>query len=224
MKNLLLLLLIFIHLVQLNLLKAQDRAGIYNIYFNIDRKLTHPTQIMVDGNVVQNTNLNATRLSDLDIDSIKKMIERTVSSELRAQTECIYRKTRKGREIKTNDFSTTVRGLPVSSKRKAIKLHEKEYYVSVSINFNALQRTSVGAALVGIKQYKPVVSIRIMAYNEQRKAVYRKRVFVNDFDKLQSFQSNINGVVIQNFQVLTTQQIREMLVKSLQELVERGKQ
>jgi hypothetical protein len=203
--------------------QVQDRAGIYNIYFSIDRKLTHPTQITIDGNIVQNGTLNATRLSDSDIDSIKRMIERTVSTELRSQTECIYRKSRNGREITTNDFGSTVRRLPVSSKRKAIKLHEKEYYVSVSIVFNALQRTSIGAAIVGVKQYKPVITISIIAFNESRKPVYRKRVFVNDFDKLQGFQSTINGVQIRNFQVLTTQQIKEMLDKSLQELIERGK-
>ena len=204
--------------------QAQDRAGIFNIYFGINRKLTHPTQVSINGNVVQNGNLNATRLSDSDIDSIKKMIERTVSTELRAQTECIYRKNKKGNNVVTSDFSSTVRGLPTSSKRNAIKLHEKEYYVIVSITFNAVQRTSLGAALVGMRQYKPTVSIRLIAYNEQRKAVYRKRIFVNDFEKLQGFASNINGVEIQNFQVLTTQQIKEMLAKSLQELVERGKQ
>ncbi len=205
-------------------IQAQDRAGIFSVYFGIDRKLTHPTQVSVNGNVVQNGNLIATRLSDSEIDSIKKMIERTVSSELRAQTECIYRKNKKGKNVVTNDFGTSVRGLPICSKRNAIKLHEKEYYVSVSIMFNAVQRTSLGAALVGMRQYRPTVSIRLIAYNEQRKAVYRKRIFVNDFEKLQGFASNINGVEIQNFQVLTTQQIKEMLAKSLQELVERGKQ
>jgi hypothetical protein len=148
--------------------QAQDRAGIFNIYFGINRKLTHPTQVSVNGDVVQNGNLNATRLSDSDIDSIKKMIERTVSTELRAQTECIYRKNKKGNNVVTSDFSSTVRGLPTSSKRNAIKLHEKEYYVIVSITFNAVQRTSLGAALVGMRQYRPTVSIRLIAYNEKQ--------------------------------------------------------
>jgi hypothetical protein len=200
---------------------AQNRAGIYKVNFYIDRKLTHPIQI--NNNIGQNGNLNATRLSDVDIDSIKKMIERTVATELRAQTEFIYRKNRKGKDIVTHDFGTTVRGLPTSCKKTAIKLFEKEYYVTVYINFGAVQRTSIGAALLGIKQYKPIVSIRINAYDEQRKRVYKKRVFVNDFEKLQGFETNINGVEIQNFQVLTTHQIREMLAKSLRELSERGK-
>jgi hypothetical protein len=82
----------------------------------------------------------------------------------------------------------------------------------------------LGAALVGMRQYRPIVTIVIIAYNEQRKAVYRKRVFVNDFEKLQGFETNTNGVIVRNFQVLTTQQIRDMLAKSLQELSERGKQ
>ncbi|MFM7662756.1 MAG: hypothetical protein ACKO6A_08830 [Bacteroidota bacterium] len=204
--------------------RAQDRAGIYKIYISIDRKLTHPIQISANGNIIQNGSLNATRLSDLDIELIKKMIENTVSSELRAQTECIYRKNRNGNEIKTNDFGSTVRGLPVSSKKTAVRLHEKEYYVSISIFFNALQRTSFGASLVGMKQYRPTVTIRITAYNDQRKPVYRKRIYVNDFEKLQSFEYNTNGVQTQIFQVLTTEQIRQMIEKSLNQLIERGKQ
>ena len=224
MNKFILLLFFLVHFLVVIPFQAQDRAGIYRVYFNIDRKLTHPTQVSVNGNIVQNGALNATRLSDSDIDSIKKIIERTVSTELRAQTEFIYRKNRNGKDIKTNDFGSTVRGLPVSSKRTAVRLYEKEYYVRVSIIYNAVQRTSIGAALIGMKQYRPVVTIRIIAFNEQRKPVYRKRIFVNDFEKLQGFQSNINGVEIQNFQVLTPQQIREMLAKSMQELIERGRQ
>jgi hypothetical protein len=224
MKKIILFVLLFADLIAFQNINAQDRAGIYSINFFIDRKLTHPIQVQVDGNIVQNGNLNATRLLDSDIDSVKKMIERRVSIELGAQTECIYRKNKRGRDIVTTQFSTNIGGLPISSKRTAIKLHEKEYYVNVRINFNAVQRTSLGAALVGIRQYRPIVTINIVAFNEQRKPVYRKRVFVNDFEKLQGFETNVNGVNVRNFQVLTTQQIRDMLAKSLQELSERGKQ
>ncbi len=224
MKKIILILLLFADFIGIQNATAQDRAGIYSINFFIDRKLTHPVQVQVDGNIVQNGGLNATRLSDLDIDSIKRMIERRVSLELGAQTECIYRKNKRGRDVVTTQYSTNVRGLPTSSRNTAIKLHEKEFYVRVRISFNAVQRTSLGAALIGIKQYRPIVTITIIAYNEQRRAVYRKRVFVNDFEKLQGFETNTNGVIVRNFQVLTTQQIRDMLAKSLQELSERGKQ
>jgi hypothetical protein len=224
MKKIILILLLFADFIGIQNATAQDRAGIYSINFFIDRKLTHPVQVQVDGNIVQNGGLNATRLSDLDIDSIKKMIERRVSIELGTQSECVYRKNKKGRDVVTTQYSTNVRGLPISSRNTAIKLHEKEFYVRVRINFNAVQRTSLGAALVGMRQYRPIVTIVIIAYNEQRKAVYRKRVFVNDFEKLQGFETNTNGVIVRNFQVLTTQQIRDMLAKSLQELSERGKQ
>lgn len=224
MKKIILILLLFADFIGIQNATAQDRAGIYSINFFIDRKLTHPVQVQVDGNIVQNGGLNATRLSDLDIDSIKRMIERRVSLELGAQTECIYRKNKRGRDVVTTQYSTNVRGLPTSSRNTAIKLHEKEFYVRVRISFNAVQRTSLGAALIGIKQYRPIVTITIIAYNEQRRAVYRKRVFVNDFEKLQGFETNTNGVIVRNFQVLTPQQIRDMLAKSLQELSERGKQ
>lgn len=223
MKKLLYSIVLYINFFTSFVLLSQSRAGIYNIHFNIDRKLTHPTQVTVNGNIVQNDEINATRFLDSDIDSIKKIIERTVSTELHAISECIYRKNRNGKDVKTNDFGSTLRGMPYSSKRTAIKLHEKEYYVSVSINYNAIQRTSLGAAMIGIKQYKPVVKIRIIAYNEQRKLVYRKRIFVNDFEKLKGFESNINGVQIQNFQILSSLQIREMLDKSLRQLIEKGK-
>lgn len=223
MKIIFFLFIFFVHLTATIGLNAQDRAGIYNINFKISKRLTQITQLSSNVFYTRPTSIIVTRLSDFDKDSIKKIIERAVSTELRAQTECIYSKNRKGKDIVTIDFLKTVGGFPISTKRTAIKLHDKEYYVNVVIDFKALYRMSFMASFSGITQYRPVVSIRIIAYNEQGKPVYRKRIFVKEFEKPQGFATNINGVEIQNFQVLTAQQIREMLAKSLQELVERGK-
>lgn len=217
----------FIIFVQLTISKAsiaQDRAGIFHVNFNIDRELTHSKHLLPIQDVIQSADLNRARLSDSDIDSIRILIERTVSTELRAQTEYIYRKTPTGNDIKSVDFGTTIRGFPVCSKRKAIKLHEKEYYVNVSIMFSAMQRISFEAIILGVRQFKPAVRIRIIAFNEQGKPVYKKRVFVNDFEKLKGFEKNINGFVINNIQVLTSQQIKEMVAKSMQQLIEKGRQ
>jgi hypothetical protein len=68
-----------------------------------------------------------------------------------------------------------------------------------------------------------LVFIQITAFNSEKKRVYTKNVSVRDFDKLRSFQYTVNGVTVRNAEVLQPQQIMEMLVRSLQELRDRGK-
>jgi|LakMenEpi03Aug12_release.lakeMendotaPanAssembly.Ray.scaffolds.fasta_scaffold388172_2 hypothetical protein len=202
---------------------AQSSAGIYSIRFYIDRRLVNPVQISSGGNNIQQSGLNRVRLSDANIDSIKAVVTRTVSAELNTNSECVYRKNKRGRDIKSYDGGNVVRGMPLSSKRQAIHEFDKDYYVHVRISYSIATGISLGNALLGSSRYRPIVYIVITAFNAEKKKVYSKTVSVRDFEKLQSFQYTVNGVTVRNAEVLQPQQIFEMLVKSLQELIARGK-
>ena len=163
------------------------------------------------------------RLSDENIDSIKAVITRTVSSELNTKSECVYRKNKRGRDIKSFDGGNVVRGMPLSSKRQAIHEFDKDYYVQVRVSYSIASGVNLVNPILGTSRYRPLVYIQIIAFNAEKKRVYTKNVSVRDFDKLQSFQYTVNGVTVRNAEVLQPQQIYEMLVRSLQELIARGK-
>jgi hypothetical protein len=202
---------------------AQKSAGIYKINFNIDRRLINSVQVSQGNQTIQSGGFNTVRLSDVDLDSIRQMIVNTVAQELNATSECVYRTTRSGRKIVSYDSGSQQRGMPVSTKKQAIKQFDKDYYVRVFISYSVVNSITLGTSITGVSRFRPVVNITIKAYNVERKRVYRKSVFVSDFDKLKSFQYTVNGVTIKNSEVLQPQQIREMLLKSLNELTERGR-
>lgn len=202
---------------------SQSTAGIYKVKFTIDRRLLNSVQVSQGNQTIQNGGFNTVRLSDVDLDSIRQMIVNTVSSELKANSECVYRTTRSGRKIVSYDGGSQQRGMPISSKKQAIKQFDKDYYVRVVVSYSPVNSFSLGSTITGVSRTRPVVNITIKAFNVERKCVYRKSVFVSDFAKLQSFQYTVNGVTIKNSEVLQPQQIREMLSKSLKELIERGR-
>jgi hypothetical protein len=202
---------------------AQSSAGIYSIRFSVDRRLVNPVQITSGGNINQQGGLNRIRLSDANIDSIKAIVTRTVSAELNANSECVFRKNRKGRDIRTFDGGNVVRGMPVSSKKQAIHNFDKDYYVLVRVSYSISSGLSLVNPILGTSRYRPLVFIQITAFNSEKKRVYSKNVSVRDFDKLQSFQYTVNGVTVRNAEILQPQQIMEMLARSLQELRDRGK-
>lgn len=202
---------------------AQNSAGIYAIRFYVDRRLVNPVQITTNGNSIQQGGLNRVRLSDANIDSIKAVITRTVSAELNANAECVYRKNRRGRDIKSYDGGNSVRGMPVSTRRQAIHDFDKDFYVQVRVSYSIASGVQLVNPILGTSRYRPVVFIQIMAFNAEKKRVYTKNVSVRDFEKLQSFQYTVNGVTVRNAEVLQPNQIQEMLVRSLQELRDRGR-
>jgi hypothetical protein len=216
----------FLSIIQLVLFYqsfAQSSAGIYSIRFYVDRRLVNPVQVTTNGSALQQGALNRVRLSDENIDSIKAVITRTVSSELNTKSECVYRKNKRGRDIKTFDGGNVVRGMPLSSKRQAIHEFDKDYYVQVRVSYSIASGVNLVNPILGTSRYRPLVYIQIIAFNAEKKRVYTKNVSVRDFDKLQSFQYTVNGVTVRNAEVLQPQQIYEMLVRSLQELIARGK-
>lgn len=202
-------------------LVAQNRAGVFDIRFNIDRRLVNPVQVTSGGNTIQNGGFNRVRLSEVDLDSVRQMICRTISKELNAQTECVYRTSRSGRKITTWENGTQQRGMPRNRKKQAIRDFDKDFYVRVRLNYAISTGLTLGNSVFGTSRYRPVVFLTVRAYNSERKRVYIKRVSVNDFSRLQSMQYTINGVTVRNSEVLQPQQIREMLTKTLTEFSEK---
>jgi hypothetical protein len=196
---------------------AQNTAGIYKIRFIIDQDLTNEVRIKVAGETTPDRfNVTRTFPNNL-IDSIHNVITKTVAKQLSANALIFYKKNRKGQEIKSYGSSTSLEGMPRNRLKKAILVEEKDYYVRVRINYSA--RGGIGTSFLGttVTNIRPVVTIKIVAFNVEKKRVYSKKVRVKDFSRLRAVENTIGSVSVRRSEVISPVEIYQMLQRTLEE-------
>ena len=196
---------------------AQNTAGIYKIRFIIDQDLTNEFRVKVAGETTPDRfNLTRTFPNNL-IDSIHNVITKTVSKELSANATVFYKKNRKGQDIKSYGSSTSLEGMPRNRLKKAILAEEKDYYVRVKINFSA--RGGIGSSFFGttVTNIRPVVTIKIAAFDVEKKRVYSKKVSVKDFSRLRAVENTIGSVSVRRSEVISPVEIYQMLQRTVEE-------
>ena len=99
----------------------------------------------------------------------------------------------------------------------SIKFYDKDYYVRVKVRFGGYSVTS--PSLFGFQKgyIQPTVSIRIRAYDVERKKIYNRKIRYTNFPKLKNvqvsgFASNIK--VIQQ-EILSSDMIFSMLKETI---------
>ena len=196
---------------------AQNTAGIYKIRFIIDQDLTNEFRVKVAGETTPDRfNLTRTFPNNL-IDSIHNVITKTVSKELSANATVFYKKNRKGQDIKSYGSSTSLEGMPRNRLKKAILAEEKDYYVRIKINFSA--RGGIGSSFFGttVTNIRPVVTIKIAAFDVEKKRVYSKKVSVKDFSRLRAVENTIGSVSVRRSEVISPVEIYQMLQRTVEE-------
>jgi hypothetical protein len=196
---------------------AQNTAGIYKTRFSIDQDLTNEVRVKVAGETTPDRfNLTRTFPANL-IDSINSVITKVVAKQLSANASIFYKKNRKGQDIKSFGSSTSLQGMPRNRLKKAILAEEKDYYVRVRINYSA--RGGIGTSFLGttVSNVRPVVTMKIVAFNVEKKRVYSKKVRVRDFSRLRAVESTIGSVSIRRSEVLLPMEIYRMLERTVEE-------
>jgi len=198
-------------------LVAQNTAGIYKIRFVIDQDLTNEVRVRVAGETTSDRfNLLRTFPDNL-IDSINTVITKAVAKQLSANTTIFYKKNRRGQDVKTFGSSTTLEGMPRNRLKKAVLAEEKDYYARVRVNYSA--RGGVGTTFLGttVTNIRPVVTMKIVAFDVEKKRVYSKKVRVRDFSRLRAVENTIGSVSIRRSEVLSPMEIYLMLTRTVEE-------
>ena len=209
-------LLVFV--LMFNKLKAQNTACIYKINFNIDQDLVVPTRVKVGNQSTTTSQFNTVQPFPQSLtDSVRSLVTRTVSKQLGANAVIVYKKNRRGNDIMSQNYGAQLGGMPRNRLRKAVLAEEKDYYVRVRIRYGT--RGGAGVAIGGtqISQHRPVVIMRITAWDVERKKVFNKKVKAKDFSRLRSVQRTAMNVTVRQNEVLTPQDIYNMLVKATEE-------
>lgn len=196
---------------------AQNTAGIYKIRFIIDQDLVNEVRVKVAGETTPDR-FNITRtFPDNLIDSIHNVVTKTVAKQLSANAAIFYKKNRKGQDIKSFGSSTSLEGMPRNRLKKAILAEEKDYYVRVRINYSA--RGGVGTSFFGttVTSVRPVVTMKIVAFNVEKKRVYSKKVRVRDFSRLRAVENTFGTVSVRRSEVISPAEIYQMLQRTVEE-------
>lgn len=202
------------------LLFSQDKVGIYDISFSISRNLLQEYKVQTGQNSLSNTSFNYRSIAPLAPflhDSVRFSIERMVAEVFRSQANCIFRLNSKNEPISSSGFIGNIRGLPTNILRNAVKFYEKDIYVKVIVRFYGYSVSS--PSLFGFQKgyIQPIVSIRIKAYNVERKKVYNRKIRYSNFPKLKNFQvsgfGNQTSVIRQ--EILSSAMIFSMLKETM---------
>ena len=196
---------------------AQGSAGVYKMRWRIDKRLTTGFQMEIAGQGTTQ-DYNRFRMSDYMRDLVVDEALSTLDYLLNSKTELIYRKQKNGNSITTYSSQESVGGLPRSTKRKAIKEFEQDLYVRVYINVGSYKTTVFGFLGNGAYRIRPIVTVKIKAFGPDRRKVYKKRVRLSDFEKLNSVSYNIGNTTVTNSQTLNSEEIKEMVLKALQQM------
>ena len=210
---------------------AQQSAGIYAIFHPIAPKLLQATRVQSTTNVgglgnISSQGIGFNNNSILPFapflhDSVRITLEKFVGEVLSSEASCIYRMNKKNEAISSSSFAGSIRGLPRNHLRNAIKFYDKDYYVRVKVRFMGYSVTTPSlSSLFGFQKgyIQPVVSIRIRAYNVERKKIFNRKIRYSNFPKLKNSQFSLsygtNTKVISQ-EILSSDMIFSMLKETM---------
>jgi len=203
-------------------LNSQVKTGIYSISFTISQKLLQEYSIKSspnqNGSTISNFNYNSIpNLAAFLNDSVPKVLERFVGEVLGSEASCIFKVNKKGEKISSSGFGGNIRGLPRNCLRNAIKFYEEDSYAKVYVRFYGNSVSSIN--LFGFQKgyIQPIVSIRIMAHNVERKKIYDGNIRFSNFPNLKNYQVsrfNSSTKVIRQ-EILSSDMIFSMLKETI---------
>ncbi|MEN9304083.1 MAG: hypothetical protein RL264_2512 [Bacteroidota bacterium] len=210
MKNVL-----FILFILFGNLSISQTASIYRINFRIEPELVNEFGVRVgNASTVNSNSLFHVLFPNSIIDSLKTVIERTVSKELNAIAQCVYRKNRKGNNKTSIAINNQLGGMPENFKKWAIRSVESDYYVRVQINYIARGGLSFSLFDGQLSSLRPMVIMKIVAFDGEKRRVYRRKVRVKNFQRLRAVQITRSNVSVRQSEVLSPQDIYQMLLQT----------
>jgi hypothetical protein len=202
-------------------LNSQVKTGIYSISFTISQKLLQEYSIKSipnqNGSTITNFNYNSVpNLAAFLNDSVPRAIERFVGEVLGSEASCIFKLNKKGEAI-SSGFGRNIRGLPRNCLRNAIKFYEEDSYAKVYVRFYGNSVSSLSLFSFQRGYIQPIVSIRIKAYNVERKKIYNRKIRYSNFPNLKNYQvsgfSSSTKVIKQ--EILSSDMIFSMLKETI---------
>lgn len=212
MKNLSIILFSLVTLISAQIY-AQSSAGIFYISFRMDEELMNDLSVSFNDRNFLSGYSEKPAFPESLIDSVKLSIESTVSEALKSKAACIYKLNKKGNNVTTLGMNGELEGMPVDTKKNAMKMNEKNYYVRVDINVTGKGGVSVTLPDGKRSKLKPAISLNISAFDELGNKVYDEKSKLSEFGVLKAREdSSADGsVTVRKAEILYPEDIYQML-------------
>lgn len=119
------------------------------------------------------------------LDSVKYLAEVLCTQKLHADTEYLYRLSKKGKPIWTTGSVGMLEGMPVNTVGWAAKNATKDYYIRIDVLMNKGGK----AIIIGDakrSKIKPIVTAYIKVRDKDKNMIWKHKVTLKDFSMLRS--------------------------------------
>lgn len=196
---------------------AAQETRVFHLRFTVDEVLIDEVKKETTTDRVFLTGVSdRVELPENLLDSVRVATNFLLKEKTGAQSSMLYRRDKKGREIKTLSMDIFP-GMPIGTLKQAMSAEIADKYVRIEGRITPQAKVVSSAASSNRSKVKPQVEMRVWIYSSDGVEEYRKRIVLRDFDVLRS-QSRVRRTVRTTVsEVLSPERIVEMYVLSLEE-------
>jgi len=222
MKTLYLFNLIGLLLFGGNSLNAQNedngkKGGIYLLHVYMTDDLTTEYKKTNNSRTFLNGYSESAIFPDNLLDSIKARAELFCSEKLKADVKCIYKMSKKGKQVTSVGANGEIEGMPVNTFKNAVSSADLDYYIKLDIMMHpggkAIILNNGRESII-----KPVVDGYIKVFDKAKNVVWKSKASLNDFSTLRSVHSTDGDITITQSETLGPEDIFMIYERTLIEL------
>jgi len=212
-KTILTLLMSMLFALQLT---AQE-VKVFHLRFTVDEVLIDQIKKETTTDRVFLTGMSErVELSEDLLDSVRTVTNFLLEEKTGGNSSMLYRKDKKGREIKT--FAMEIfPGMPIGTLKQAMGAEKADKYVKIEGRITPQAKVASSTANPSRSKVRPQVELRVWIYGSDGSQEYSKRVMLRDFEVLRSKSRVRRTVRTTVSEVLSPERIVEMYQLSLEE-------
>ena len=205
-----------------NSLNAQNEdngktGGIYLLYVHMTDDLTTEYKKTNNSRTFLNSYSESAIFPDNLLDSIKARAELLCSEKLQADVKCIYKMSKKGKQVTSVGANGEIEGMPANTFKNAVANSDLDYYVRLSIMMHpggkAIMLHNGKESII-----KPVVDGYIKVFDKAKNVVWKSKASLNDFSSLRSVHSTDGDIAVTISETLGPEDIFMIYERTLIEL------
>ena len=205
-----------------NSLNAQNDAnskkgGIYLLYVHMSDDLTTEYKKTNNSRTFLNGYSESAIFPDNLLDSVKVRAEMFCSEKLQADVTCIYKMSKKGKQVTSIGANGEIEGMPANTFKNAVANSDLDYYVRLSIMMHpggkAIMLNNGKESII-----RPVVDGYIKVFDEAKNVVWKNSATLKDFSTLRSTSSTDGDITVTVSETLGPEDIFMIYERTLIEL------
>jgi len=184
---------------QIDTSEKAEEGGIYMLQFKIEDDLMQKFKVEFPEKKFFTSFSEIVQFSDEILDSIKFVSERLLSKRFNADIRCIYKYTKKGKQVTSVGVLGHLDGMPVNTFKNTIENYKKKYYIKIVASFQA-GGYSIDFGGGKRSKIKPKLTLVVNVFDINKNPIFKNKVVEKNFEKLRSraksFESLLRGKAV----------------------------